>query len=323
MIKVDGIELRNLEEQVLKNKEDIAAHYNMDRVLADFGIKIIGTLTPEQFQPLLDNSTPPPTGAEDYGASYAVGVSDPYLFYIWTRADIEAGGEHASPYWLNIGQLAIEGIQGPPGETGPQGEPGRRGSIWTSANGKPNNYTPGYLPGDQWLYVNTGMVYELNENGIWLSKYTIKGPQGIQGLKGDKGDKGDPGEPGPQGPRGDVGGFINIAGIIPSITELPLPSTLNNLTKAFLVGSYAPYDLYIQVGSTAATAQWQNTGPFNVGTMVTQAGNFVNIWDADSKVDVQVLLYSYYDKSQIDAKLGDIETGLDAIINIQNSLIGG
>lgn len=42
MLSINGKELRNLEEQVLKNKEDIAAHYNIDRVLANFGIRIVG-----------------------------------------------------------------------------------------------------------------------------------------------------------------------------------------------------------------------------------------------------------------------------------------
>ena len=34
--KIGDITLRTLEQQVLKNKEDIANHYNRDRVLADF-----------------------------------------------------------------------------------------------------------------------------------------------------------------------------------------------------------------------------------------------------------------------------------------------
>jgi hypothetical protein len=115
MITINNKEYRNIVEQVEKNKQDIATHYARDRVLADFGIKIIGQMTPEEFAPLLTNNTPPPTGAEDFGASYAVGESDPYTFYIWTRADIEAGGSHATNYWLDIGVLAIEGIEGPEG----------------------------------------------------------------------------------------------------------------------------------------------------------------------------------------------------------------
>ena len=41
MIVKDGIEYRNLVEQVRKNQEDIARHYEIDRVLADWGIKVI------------------------------------------------------------------------------------------------------------------------------------------------------------------------------------------------------------------------------------------------------------------------------------------
>ena len=44
MIKIGDTILRNLEEQVLENKEQIALHWNVDRVLADFGIRVRGTL---------------------------------------------------------------------------------------------------------------------------------------------------------------------------------------------------------------------------------------------------------------------------------------
>jgi hypothetical protein len=42
MYMMENSTFRNLEEQVQKNKEDIAKHYAVDRVLADFGIKVIG-----------------------------------------------------------------------------------------------------------------------------------------------------------------------------------------------------------------------------------------------------------------------------------------
>ena len=44
---IDGKVFRNLEEQVRKNKEDIARHYAIDRSLANFGIKIVGTVATE------------------------------------------------------------------------------------------------------------------------------------------------------------------------------------------------------------------------------------------------------------------------------------
>lgn len=98
---LNGLTLRNLEEQVQKNKEDIAAHYNVDRVLADFGIKVVGQVSSEADLP------DPSTYTGDYGDAYAVGEQEPYTFYIWTRADVDAG--HPDDYWFNIGQLAIVG----------------------------------------------------------------------------------------------------------------------------------------------------------------------------------------------------------------------
>ena len=75
MIKVNNNEYRNLEEQVLKNKEDIAAHYNMDRVLANFGIRVIGQVASAEELPA------PETFTGDYGDAYAVGAAEPYTFY--------------------------------------------------------------------------------------------------------------------------------------------------------------------------------------------------------------------------------------------------
>ena len=81
-----------------------------------------------------------------------------------------------------------------------------------------------------------------------------------------------------------MGGFINIWGILPSVSQLPTPASLGNLTVAYLVGPNQPYDLYIQVGETSSVASWTNTGPFNAGTLVYVNGIGQNVWDADTKV---------------------------------------
>jgi hypothetical protein len=45
----NGDILRNLYEQVQKNKQDIQNHYDIDRVLADYGINVVGHVDfPEQ-----------------------------------------------------------------------------------------------------------------------------------------------------------------------------------------------------------------------------------------------------------------------------------
>lgn len=108
MITINGKEYRNLEEQVLENKQKIAEHYNRDRVLADFGIRVLGTLENKIELPLSDRL--------EYGDAYLVGQTLPYDVYVWTRANEDAG--HPFDYWLDIGPLSIIGPAGPAGERG-------------------------------------------------------------------------------------------------------------------------------------------------------------------------------------------------------------
>ena len=112
----NGIIYRTLEEQVLQNKADIAEHYNRDRVLADFGIKVLGSVPTESDLP---------ETASEYGEAYIVGTEEPFDVFVWTREDPNIPG--STDRWLNIGPIAIEGPQGPEGpkgEKGPQGKPG-------------------------------------------------------------------------------------------------------------------------------------------------------------------------------------------------------
>ena len=272
----DGSVARNLEAQVLKNKEDIAAHYNMDRVLADFGIRVIGRL----------NSAEELEGKEgsDYGDAYVIGVEPPYSFYVWTRADVNSG--QLNDYWLDLGPLAIVG---PKGETGPQGPQGVPGTAPEFMTGNLQNL-PSDVPLNS-IYLRTagndaqiGDVYQLGSGG-WGKEGNIRGPQGVQGIQGPIGPRGERGPEGPKGDTGDVGGFINIYGIVSNVGELPTPASLNNLTVAYLVGAAEPYNLFVQIGSTSDTAYWQNMGPLNVATYVTVNGEFQNVWNADTKLD--------------------------------------
>ena len=102
MITINNKEYRNIVEQVLKNKEDIARHYAIDRVIAEVGIKVMGQLDSEDNLP-----ETPPGGAEAWGEAYLVGAEEPYDIYVWTRP-----GE-----WFNIGALNIQGKQGPEGDS--------------------------------------------------------------------------------------------------------------------------------------------------------------------------------------------------------------
>lgn len=272
MIIINGKEFRNLEEQVQKNKEDIAAHYNVDRVLADFGIRIIGQV---------DNSTDLPTeGTFEYGDAYAVGTEEPYSFWIWTRADINSG--HPYDYWFNVGDLAIVGPQGPQGEIGATGPQGIRGGTWYS--GSAPMAMDGLVNGDMWLVTQgaqKGQVYRYYDYA-WSPVTNIMGPQGIQGPQGLQGLQGERGAQGPQGKQGPQGDSITILDILSSVDELPSPESVGR-NEGYLIGT-GPYDFWIITGS-GDTLQWTNAGAFSVGSNVTVNGEPVKVFNADTKLD--------------------------------------
>ena len=262
------IELRNLQEQVLKNKQDIAQHYNLDRVIADWGIKIVG-------QVQLASQLPDPATYEgEYGDAYAVGSEYPYNFYIWTRADENSG--HPTPYWFNYGSISVVGPQGPQGNPGPRGQAGRSPKIVTGTNPTVGE------EGDLYINTDNGNLYQ-TINGVLTLISNIIGPAGAQGKQGVQGVPGAQGKAGPTGPKGDPGAFIHIVGVIDNTTQLPTPAQLNDLTAAYLVG--AQNLLYVQVGVDVASAIWNNLGPLNISTLVEVEGQYVGEWNADTKVD--------------------------------------
>lgn len=289
MIKIKNNYYRNLEEQV----QFLTDYHDVNQGLVQWGIRVVGQVETA-------GDLPVPYEGE-YGDAIAVGTEAPFFFYIWTRASIE--GDPA--YWFPFGEISIVGPQGPKGDKGDRGEVGPS-SKWYAGAGAPYT-TIGYNEGDMYLSDN-GQVFRF-ENENWRSITNIKGANGIQGIQGPQGPQGPAGPQGEKGEQGDVGGFINIAGIINEFDEygnpiLPTPSELGDLTKAYLVGASAPYDLYIQVGSTSATATWKNTGPFNAATLVTSAGVGLNIWDADTKLD-KVTTLSQKNQAYVKTTAGD------------------
>lgn len=245
--------LRNLEEQVLENKEQIAKHWEVDRVLADFGITVMGQV------PSVDDL---PASEVSYGFAYLVGAAVPYEVYIWTRANPNIGKNE--PYWLNIGYISTIGPQGPVGPQGPQGEPG---TGITAIRMNPN-YTITFTYG----------------NGLTFTTDSIRGPQGQQGIQGPQGRTGETGPQGQRGPAGPVTS-LNIRGILENTSQLPTAST-SNPGDAFIVGpSIGNYIMYVLTGETPSTYAWTNIGAPGVGTIVTVGGTAVSEFDADTKVD--------------------------------------
>ena len=212
MIKVNNVELRNLEEQVDKNAQDIQDFKDANQTIAEFGIYVQGILT--------DASKLPEVG-ENYGDAYLIGTSTPYDMRVWTRVDGGAGT------WVDLGAFPLQG---------PKGDRGEIGSVIATGNGDPT-ITP-TRENDFYLNVTTGelfksvYVYIADAYG-WQSVGSLKGPrgergekgyQGIQGPVGPTGATGPIGPQGPQGIQGPVGPAFNVQGTLTSTSQLPTPT---------------------------------------------------------------------------------------------------
>ena len=281
MIKIGDTYYRNLEEQVLKNKEDIARHYAKDEVLSNFGIKIIGEVQS------VDQLTPATEYQGQYGDAFAVGEPGNYTYYIFTRPNQAIG--QVDNQWLDVGQLAMKGDKGEPGEQGPEGPIGKS-TRWYAGTDIPAQSTA-YAPGDMYfktadpglgdIYLSQGVYHE---SQYWTLVANIRGATGLTGMQGPMGPQGPQGERGQDGPRGPAGGFI-IYGTLSDSSQLPRPKDINNVSAVYLVGTVAPYDLWVQSGETPESAIWVNQGPFNAATAVSVGGNYQSVWDADTKLD--------------------------------------
>ena len=161
MLTIDGKEFRNLEEQVLKNKNDIENALQLKNLLTDFGIRIIGQVeSAYQIPSVSDYKENNPNW--NYGDAYTVGTESPYDLYILTRAN----NNNPQDFWFDIGEFPLRGPVGPQGPQGPQGEKGEKGD-------------PG-IQGERGLQGTPGLRGEIGPQG----PQGPVGPQGPQGLPG-------------------------------------------------------------------------------------------------------------------------------------------
>lgn len=274
MLTINNKEYRNLEEQVQKNKSDIETLTSINGLL---GIKIINQVYSEDDLPDTDSDV---FRGMTYGDAYiVVNPDESYSFYVKTRPTTDEPYDH----WF---ELRLEGIEGPVGPMGRPGDRGEQGPIGFKAYATNDiNVVPltDKIEG-RTAMLQDGRVYRVL-NGQWAYITTIVGAQGIPGqsIKGDPGEQGIQGE---KGEKGDPGGFIHIIGTLTSESQLPDTSELGDLTAAYLVGpDSAPKHLWIQVGPDTSTAYWEDEGILNVATYITVDGQYVGMWDADTKVD--------------------------------------
>lgn len=243
MLKFDGLEFRNLEEQVGKNAQDIQDFKDGNQTIAEFGITVVG---------ILETASDLPASGENYGDAYLIGYTAPYDMRVWTR-DVA----NNTAKWVDLGQFPLAG---PKGDTGPIG------SIITSGRGAPVSIPSSV--NDYYIDRDTGYWYTVRKTSsgalLWEESFTLKGEKGdrgergLQGLKGDKGDKGDIGPIGPtgaKGDKGDTGSSFTIVAKVASTDNLPSPSAVQSY-EAYLVGNDTDgWDTYVVVGGV-----WTNLG---------------------------------------------------------------
>lgn len=273
MITINNTNLRNLQEQVLKNQQDIQAIVEGNIVLGELGIKVVGLAeTP--------SSLPDPISyVGDYGDAYLIGTTSPYDYYIFTRP---FEGE-AYPQWFNLGAFPVAGPQGATGPQGPQGIQGIRGNIIHSGSVPPTTGNiSNLLDGDYYLDTKTRLLYSYKDS-VFKAEVVLEGRQGPQGIQGPQGPQGIQGPIGPRGPIGEPGAAVIIIGKLLSIDALPLPSE-DIRNHAYIIAIDGVEHIFGITGTD--TLLWTDLGPFGGGGSIVYADGAVqSTWDSDTKLD--------------------------------------
>lgn len=263
MIYIDGVGKPNLVEWVVENARDIERvekELQDAKTLLGFDIKVIG----------VQEEWVEPTGIFEYGDAILVGPEGgPYVFHIYTRSD-------DGPFWLNFGEIGIQGPQGPqgvPGETGAPGESTR----WYVGSSAPTG--PDIKEGDCWLRNSDCNVY-IYEEGRWMARANIRGLQGIEGPEGKQGKQGIQGPQGPAGPAGSPSPVVNILGVLDSINQLPDISDVPE-NAGYLIQFEGTNRLYIVINGV-----WTNSGTWGGGSSVYADNEYQEYFNADTKRDV-------------------------------------
>lgn len=179
MLKFGNKEFRNLEEQVDKNKQDIADLTAGISAAIGYMPTILGVYA--RFDEI-------PTGGYNTGDTFLIGSGTPYSVYVYTDKN----------QWVNVGQFPV---------AGPKGDKGDLGSVITAAAGGPQ-VTPESL-NDFYIDTITGDWYVASRTAlgslVYIKSFSLKGEKGDRGEQGLAGSMGPAGPQGPQGPQGERG----------------------------------------------------------------------------------------------------------------------
>ena len=254
MLEVNGYQLRNLQEQVEKNKNDIIAIINEQGTLNQFGIKVVGQIDILNNLPTVEDYKESNPNWE-YGDAYAVGVTAPYSLYILTRA----GGTHPNDYWFNIGQFPLQGAQGKDGTAATvevagtvtlvENSPARVENIGDKTNAKLNFYIPRGEKGNT-PTIAIGTVESTTGNPEVTNSGTNTGA--IFNFKLPKGEKGDKGD------TGATGESFRIIATLDNTNQLPTPTEAIRSNAYLIPDEENENHLWVITGDT--TLLWTDAG---------------------------------------------------------------
>jgi len=176
MIEYKGKEYRDLQEQVEKNKNDIAEITSARKFLDQAGFKIVANIAdvanlPEEGDPTFVSLS--------YGDAYAVGTNIPYEIYI----KVPASDVNPNDHWFDFGEYPLPGATGATGATGAQGEKGDTGPR--------------------------GPQGAIGPQGV-------QGLKGEKGDTGARGPQGNPGQMGPTGTSVHIIGVVANSTLLPA-----------------------------------------------------------------------------------------------------------
>lgn len=294
----------NLENTVGLLVEAVNKHYDVDRVLTDFGIRVLGRVNYAADIPGNSGSI------EDryqgnFGDAYLVAQNHdgqaPWDIFIWTRLTPDA--VEPEGYWLNLGLLSTVGPAGPEGKIGPQGPQGES-TRWYIFTTLPTSGT--YKPGDVALLPNGNVYMYVSEDYGWsnTTQVNIRGPQGAAGRNGETPYIGSDGTwwvgnqstgiraEGRDGANGTPGTAILIQGKLSSVDLLPNPTTAPR-NYGYLINVGGVERLYFIAG-IGGEENWQYIDYSGNGTIVTTNGVAQAQWDTNNKVDKTNSAYKVY-----------------------------
>lgn len=274
--KIDGntVELRNLQEQVEKNKADIEYIVNQEGALNQFGLKVVG-----QVDTIGDMPTVQAYKANnpkwEYGDAFMVGAStaeatvvdvDKAILLVLTRANTK----YPTDFWMNLKEFPKPGPVGPQGPQGEQGIQGEHGLDVISGAGLPTTQAP---EGTTYINATTGDVYR-RYNNIWQLIGNIKGATGSVGPVGPQGNTGPIGPKGAIGPQGPRGIGVNILGTLTSTSQLPNPTTVEK-DSAYIIPADGVNHLWVIEGTDNLV--WTDFGTAGLGEKGDKGADGVGI----------------------------------------------